>query len=151
MTPIENDEEVKSMFQCHITFSQLSAIEIYVRLLEHLETYLAQSIQLHQYGMSQTTDDEPTQTNKPFIPNEEVDKDIRAQPISLYNPPGHMQNISLDDAEPIFAFGSFTPIHNADDIDEGMKFENKEACDAALQHWHIKRSLDYSMTKSDNV
>ncbi|XP_050897852.1 uncharacterized protein LOC127104729 [Lathyrus oleraceus] len=162
MTPIENDEEVKSMFQCHITFSQLSAIEIYVRLLEHLETYLAQSIQLHQYGMSQTTDDEPTQTNKPFIPNEErcdgnenlIDTPtvaVRAQPISLYNPPGHMQNISLDDAEPIFAFGSFTPIHNADDIDEGMKFENKEACDAALQHWHIKRSLDYSMTKSDNV
>ena len=44
MTPIENDEQVKSMFQCHIIFSQLSTIEIYVRLLEHLETYPTQSI-----------------------------------------------------------------------------------------------------------
>ncbi|KAI5409504.1 hypothetical protein KIW84_055074 [Lathyrus oleraceus] len=75
MTPIENDEQVKSMFQCHITFSQLSTIEIYVRLFEHLETYPTQSIQSHQYGMSQTTDDEPTQNNEPFIPNEEVGGD----------------------------------------------------------------------------
>ncbi|XP_050885294.1 uncharacterized protein LOC127088901 [Lathyrus oleraceus] len=62
-----------------------------------------------------------------------------------------MQNISLDDLEPISIFGSFTPIHNANDIEEGMKFENKEVCVIALQQWHIKRSLDYSVTKSDNV
>ncbi|KAI5429377.1 hypothetical protein KIW84_034111 [Lathyrus oleraceus] len=167
MTPIENDEDVKSMFQCHITFSQLPTIEIYVRLLQNLEPYPTQSIQSHQYGMSQTIDEEPTQNNEPFIPNEEVgdnseddqeevrfedlfgasnddgNEDIidtsavalRAQPISLYNPPVHRQNISLDDVEPISIFGSFTPIHNADEIEEGMEFENKEACVVALQQW----------------
>ncbi|XP_050875931.1 uncharacterized protein LOC127079592 [Lathyrus oleraceus] len=183
MAPIENDEDVKSMFQCHIPFSQLPTIEIYVRLLENLETYPTQSIQSQQYGMSQTIDEEPTQNNEPFIPNEEVsdnseddqedvrfedlfgvsdddgNEDIidtstvapRAQPISLYNPHVHMQNISLDDAEPISIFGSFVPIHNADEIEEGIEFENKEVCVVALQQWHIKRSLDYSVTKYDNV
>lgn len=57
------------------TFSQVSTIEIYVCLLEHLKTYLTQSTQSHHYGMSQTTDEEPTQNNEPFIPNEEVGKD----------------------------------------------------------------------------
>lgn len=155
---------LSQMFQCHITFSQLPAIEIYVRLPENLKTYPTQSIQSHQYRMSQTIDEEPTQNNEPFIPNEEVgnnreddqeevrfedlfgasDDDgnediidtptitVRAQPISLYNPPIHMQNVSLDDAESISIFGSFTPIHNADKIEEGMKFENKEACVVAL-------------------
>ncbi|XP_050890126.1 uncharacterized protein LOC127095488 [Lathyrus oleraceus] len=181
MTPIENDEEVKSMFQCHITFSQLPTTEIYVRLLENLETYPTQSIQSHQYRMSQTTDEEPTQNNEPFIQNEEVGEDseddqeevqfedlfcasdddgnedlidtptvaIRAQLISLYNSHVHMQNISLDDAELISVFGSFTPIHIVDDIEEGMEFV--EVCVVALQQWHIKGSLDYSLTKSDNV
>lgn len=37
MTPIETDEDVKSMFQCHVTLSQLPTIEIYVRLVENLE------------------------------------------------------------------------------------------------------------------
>ncbi|KAI5430672.1 hypothetical protein KIW84_035039 [Lathyrus oleraceus] len=60
---------------------------------------------------------------------------VRAQPISLYNPLVHMQNISLDDAEPNSVFGSFTPIHNDDEIEEGMEFENKEACVVALQQW----------------
>ncbi|XP_050915003.1 uncharacterized protein LOC127129948 [Lathyrus oleraceus] len=62
-----------------------------------------------------------------------------------------MQNIILEDVQPISIFGSFTSNHNTDDIEEGMEFENKEACVIALQHWHIKRSLDYSVTKSDNV
>ncbi|XP_050887871.1 uncharacterized protein LOC127093016 [Lathyrus oleraceus] len=76
---------------------------------------------------------------------------LRAQPISLYNPPVHMQNISLDDAEPIFVFGSFIPTHNADEIEEGIEFENKEECVLVLQQWNIKRSLDFSVTKFDNV
>ncbi|KAI5387785.1 hypothetical protein KIW84_073762 [Lathyrus oleraceus] len=53
----------------------LSTIEIYVRLLEHFETYLTQSTQSHKYGMSQTTDDKPTQNSEPFIPNEDFGKD----------------------------------------------------------------------------
>ncbi|XP_050909859.1 uncharacterized protein LOC127123699 [Lathyrus oleraceus] len=202
MTPIETHEDVKSMFQCHIALSQLPTIEIYVRLVENLEEqpshnenleeqpthnenlcYPTQSVQSHEYGMSQAIDEEPTQNKEPFIPNEEVgdnseddleevrfedlfgvsDDDgneyifdtptvaLRAQPISLYNPPVHMQNISLDDAEPISIFGSFIQTHNADEIEEGIEYENKEECVLALQRWHIKCSLDFSVVKSDNV
>ncbi|KAI5403091.1 hypothetical protein KIW84_050615 [Lathyrus oleraceus] len=202
MTPIETDEDVKSMFQCHITLSQLPTIEIYVRLVENLEeqpshnenleeqpthnenlSYPTQSIQSHKYGMSQAIDEEPTQNNEPFISNEEVGENneddleevrfedlfgvsddddnedifdtptvaLRVQPISLYNPHVHMQNISLDDAEPNSVFGSFIPTHNADEIEEGIEYENKEECVMALQQWHIKRSLDFSVVKSDNV
>ncbi|XP_050875427.1 uncharacterized protein LOC127079059 [Lathyrus oleraceus] len=202
MTPIETDEDVKSMFQCHITLSQLPTIEIYVRLVENLEEqpshnenveeqpthnenlcYPTQSVQSHDYRMSQAIDEEPTQNNEPFIPNEEVGENseddleevrfedlfgvsdddgnedifdtptvaLRVQPISLYNPPVHMQNISLDDAELISVFGSFIPTHNADEIEEGIEYENKEECVLALQQWHIKHSLDFSVVKSDNV
>ncbi|XP_050875705.1 uncharacterized protein LOC127079353 [Lathyrus oleraceus] len=192
MTPIETDRDVKSMFQCHITFSQLPTIEIYVCLVENLEeqptqnenpSYPMQSIQSHQYGRSQAIDEEPTQNNEHFIPNEEVGENseddqeevrfedlfgvsdddgnedifdtptvaLRVQPISLYNPPVHMQNISLGDAEPISVLGSSIPTHNADEIEKGIEYENKEECVLALQQWHIKCSLDFSMTKSDNV
>ncbi|KAI5421231.1 hypothetical protein KIW84_044895 [Lathyrus oleraceus] len=91
MTPIETDEDVKSMFQCHVTLSQLPTIEIYVRLVENLEEqpshnedveeqpthnenlgYPTQSVQSRDYGVSQAIDEEPTQNNEPFIPNEEV-------------------------------------------------------------------------------
>ncbi|KAI5427527.1 hypothetical protein KIW84_032795 [Lathyrus oleraceus] len=177
MTPIETDEDVKSMFQCHITLSQLPIIEIYVHLVENLEEqpshnenleeqpthnenlcYPTQFVQTYEYGMSQAIDEEPTQNNEPFIPNEEVGENneddleevrfedlfgvsdddgnedifdtptvsLRAQTISLYNPLMHMQNISLNDAEPISIFGSFIPTHNADEIEEGIEYENKE-------------------------
>ncbi|XP_050895856.1 uncharacterized protein LOC127102541 [Lathyrus oleraceus] len=202
MTPIETDEDVRSMFQCHVTLSQLPNIEIYVRLVDNLEEqpshneyveeqpthnenhgYPTQFVQSHDYGMSQAIDEEPTQNNEPFIPNEEVGENskdnleevrfedlfgvsdddgnedifntptvvLRAQPISLYNPPAHMQNISLDDVEPISVFGSFIPTHNFDEIEEGIEYEDKEECVLALQQWHIKRSLDFSVVKSDNV
>lgn len=75
MTPIGNGEAVKSMFLCHNTFAQIPTIEIYVPLLEYVETYLTQYTQSHQYGMSQTTDDEPTQNNEYFISNEKIGED----------------------------------------------------------------------------
>ncbi|XP_050916234.1 uncharacterized protein LOC127131352 [Lathyrus oleraceus] len=133
MTPIETDEDVKSMFQCHITLSQLPTIEIYVRLVENLEEqpshnenleeqlthnenlcYPTQFVQSHKYGMSQAIDEY-----------------------------GMSQAISV--------FRSFIPTHNADEIEEGIDFENKEECVLALQQWHIKCSLDFSMVKSENV
>ncbi|XP_050908317.1 uncharacterized protein LOC127121936 [Lathyrus oleraceus] len=196
MIPIKTDEDVRSMFQCHVTLSQLPSIEIYVRLVDIPEEqpsdnveeqpshcYPTQFVQSHDYGMSQAIDEEPTQNNEPFIPNEEVGENseddledirfedlfgvsdddgneeildtsavaLRAQPISLYNPPAHMQNISLDDAEPSSVFGSFIPTHNSDEIEEGIEYEDKEECLLALQQWHIKRSLDFSVVKSDSV
>ncbi|XP_050876622.1 uncharacterized protein LOC127080336 [Lathyrus oleraceus] len=94
--------------------------------------------------MSQTTDDEPNQNNEPFIPNEEVGEDseddqeeVRFE--DLFGASDDDGNEDLIDtptvavrAEPI---NFFTPIHNADDIEEGMEFENKEACVVALQQW----------------
>ncbi|CAK8565127.1 unnamed protein product [Lathyrus sativus] len=107
--------------------------------------------------MSQTSDDEPTQNNEPFIPNEEVgeasdddlqevrmqdifgnndDEDIifastqliYTKPISLYNPPAHMHNICMEDDETTSVFGGVIPNHKGDEIEIGMEFENKEAC-----------------------
>ncbi|CAK8568005.1 unnamed protein product [Lathyrus sativus] len=72
MTPIRNDEDVEKMFQCHMMFGQLPTIELYIRLLDNTETFPTQETQSHRYRMSQTSDDEPTQNNQPFIPNEEL-------------------------------------------------------------------------------
>ncbi|CAK8578374.1 unnamed protein product [Lathyrus sativus] len=76
---------------------------------------------------------------------------ISVEPINLYNPPLHMQNICLENDEPIYVFGCVIPNHIEDEIDIGMEFENKEACILALQHWHITHSVDYWMRKSDNA
>ncbi|XP_050883458.1 uncharacterized protein LOC127086708 [Lathyrus oleraceus] len=78
---------------------------------------------------------------KPFIPNEEVDKDNGDD----------QEEVRFEDL-----FGTSDDYGNRDLIDtptlaEEMKFENKEPYVVALQHWHIKRSLDYSVTKSDNA
>ncbi|CAK8543700.1 unnamed protein product [Lathyrus sativus] len=153
MTPIRNDEDVEEMFWCHMMFGQLPTIELYVRLLDNPETFPTQETQSHWYGMSQTSDDEPTQNNLPFIPNEEVgeasdddiqevrmqdifrdsdDKDnedivvasmqlIRAQPISLYNPPAHMQNIGFEQDDTTFVFGSAIPNHIGEEIEISME------------------------------
>lgn len=50
-------------------------IELYVCILDDVEAYLTQSSQSSQDGMSQTTHEEPTQNNEPFILSEEVDED----------------------------------------------------------------------------
>ncbi|CAK8578221.1 unnamed protein product [Lathyrus sativus] len=185
MTPIKTDEDVKAMFRCHVMFGQLPTIEVYVRLVQNPETFPTQETQSHWYGMSQTSDDEPTQNNLPFIPNEEVgepsdddileeirmqdifgnsddedneDEDIvvpstqpiRAQPISLYNPPAHMQNICAEYDDTTSVFGNAIQSHIGDEIDIGMEFKNKEACILALQHWHITHCVDYWVCKSDN-
>ncbi|CAK8565291.1 unnamed protein product [Lathyrus sativus] len=161
MTPIRNDEDVIAMFRCHTMFGNLHTIELYVRLLDNPETFPTQETQSHCYGYSQTSDDEPKQNNFPFIPNEEVgeasdddiqevrmqdifgdsdDEDnedmvvtpIRAQPISLYNPPAHMQNIYDEHDDTTSVFGNATQNHVGDEIEIGMEFENKEACVFAL-------------------
>ncbi|CAK8576734.1 unnamed protein product [Lathyrus sativus] len=179
MMQIDTDSAVKSMFQCHYTMPQLKTIELYVRLED--EAYPTQSSYSHQYGVSQTTDDEITQNNEPFIRNEEVGEysddeldDVRfedlfgdddddghdelmqseviyAQPINLYNPPVHMSNICMESSQPIYIFENEKPNHNGEKLEVGLVFENKEECVLFLQHWHISNNLDYAVYKSDSV
>ncbi|CAK8571549.1 unnamed protein product [Lathyrus sativus] len=179
MTPIRNDEDVIAMFRCHTMFDNLHTIELYVRLIDNPETFPTQETQSHCYGYSQTSNDEPTQNNLPFIPNEEVgeasdddiqeakmqdifgdsdDEDnedmdvtpIRAQPISLYNPPTHMQNICDENDNTTSVFENATQNHVGEEIEVGIEFDDKDACVFALQHWHITHSVDYWVYKSDN-
>ncbi|CAK8541810.1 unnamed protein product [Lathyrus sativus] len=75
---------------------------------------------------------------------------IRTQPISLYNPLAHMQNVCMENDETTFVFGSVIPNHIGEEIEIGMEFENKEACVFALQHWHITHSVDYWVYQSNN-
>ncbi|CAK8564629.1 unnamed protein product [Lathyrus sativus] len=74
---------------------------------------------------------------------------IRAQPISLYSPPAHMQNIYDEHDDTTSVFGSVIQNQIGDEIEIGMDFENKEACVLALQHWHITHSVDYWLYQSD--
>ena len=55
MTPIKTDEDVRSMFQCHVTLSQLPNIEIYVRLVDNLE---------EQPSDNEDVEEQPTQNKK---------------------------------------------------------------------------------------
>ncbi|CAK8539710.1 unnamed protein product [Lathyrus sativus] len=132
----------------------LKTIELYVRLDD--EAYPTQSSYSHQYGVSQTTDEEIMQNNEPFIRDEEVgeysddelhdvhfedlfdDGDeedvfpvhsqvINAQPINLYNPPAHMSNICMESSQPIYIFENDKPNHTGENMEVGLVFENKEA------------------------
>ncbi|XP_058774399.1 uncharacterized protein LOC131648681 [Vicia villosa] len=173
MKKIEDDDAVNVMFECHNSFAPLDSLESYVRIVG-ADLNQTQESHSHKYGLSQPTNEEPTQNNEPFIPNEEVDEynddeihevrhvddndeyivmpsqNTNAQPISMYALPAHMRNICLEESQPESKFGSYKGNCNADDLYNGMEFEDKKACFAALQHWHITNNVDYSVYKFDN-
>ncbi|XP_058787050.1 uncharacterized protein LOC131661500 [Vicia villosa] len=176
MKPIEDEDGVKVMFECHNSFAPLDDMELYVHIVSP-PINQSQESHSHQYGLSQPTDEEPTQNNEPFIPDEQVDEysedeiqevqyedlfgddndpDIvepsqptLARPISMYAPPDHMRNICLEEAPSESVFGSHITNYSDVDLYEGMEFEDKEECVAAMQHWHITNNLDYWVYKSD--
>ncbi|MCH93649.1 hypothetical protein A2U01_0014601, partial [Trifolium medium] len=69
-----------------------------------------------------------------------------------YNPPSHMRN--LDNA----IIGQSTAVLLHEDlvlpvdaeIEEGMLFHNKQDCLHAIKTYHVKRSLDFKIKKSDS-
>ena len=176
MKPLEDNDGVRVMFDCHTVFGQLESIELYVHVVP-VEADQMQESQQHQYGMSQPTDEELTQNNEPFIANEEVgeysddelgeiqyedlfgdDDDTEVNPshtpdvppMNLYNPAVHMTNVCLE-AQPVSVFSNLAPYHMGDNLELGMEFENKEVCMAFVQQWHIINCLDYWAYKSDNT
>ncbi|CAI8586244.1 unnamed protein product [Vicia faba] len=167
---IKDDEDVRSMLQCHSRFCNQQEMELYICFQQMHEVFPTQSSQTHAYQQSQVSQQEESvevQHNEPIFPEEEVGDDtdsddarqinlfsgssdesgdddrLEAEPapiLDLYNPPYHLRNVSFECVEPISVFESVHERESCDDLKVGMTFENKEACLHAISEYHIKNS-----------
>ncbi|CAI8607431.1 unnamed protein product [Vicia faba] len=170
---IEDDEDVRSMLQCHSRFCSQQTMELYICFQQMHEVYPTQSSKTHAYQQSQVSQQEEyvqAQHNEPIFPEEEVGDDtdsddarkinlfsgssdesgdddrLEAYPtpiLDLYNPPYHLRNISFECVEPISVFEPLDERESREDLKVGMTFENKEACLHAISEYHIKNSYTF--------
>jgi len=69
---------------------------------------------------------------------------------AAYCPPLHMRDVDMSLVERPMDMDGPIPLPVDRGIEEGMLFHNKEDCVLAIRHYHIKRSLDYDVKKSDH-
>ncbi|CAI8583448.1 unnamed protein product [Vicia faba] len=172
-TKIEDDEDVRSMLQCHSRFCSQQTMELYICFQQLQEVYPTQSSQTHAYQQIQVSQQEEyvqAQHNEPIFPEEEVGDDTDSDDarqinlfsgssdesgdddrleanltpiLDLYNPPYHLRNVSFECVEPNSVFEPLDDCDSREDLKVGMTFENKEACLHAISEYHIKNSYTF--------
>jgi len=68
-----------------------------------------------------------------------------------YCPPLHMRDLDMDLVDRHMDKEGVIPLPVDEGIKEGMQFHNKEDCVLAVRYYHVKKSLDYKVTKSDQL
>lgn len=68
----------------------------------------------------------------------------------VVNPLVHIQQSCIEVVKRSTIFATFPQHIVYYGLEIGMEFENKKACMFAIQQYHIKRSLNYRVLKSEN-